>query len=214
MALTATSSPHVHASSTTAIRTPASSSIGFGEGYGDCRQRTAIFRRYATTGKSSVPPPSRATVMVWTGLHKLYAEKLIDPECFTQEWSTYVSKGKAGRYGVCFSWDVANIRQPDRLGAAACPDRRIPGISLPQNGSFTSGFARGRCVVTAKATNPALVCAWLDLDVRPPPVSAEQLGYLRSMRKALNIFELSTNDKGEPMLKHARSGRCFSRGSP
>ena len=32
----------------------------------------------------------------------------------------------------------------------------------PQNGSFTSGFARGRCVVTAKATNPALVCAWLD----------------------------------------------------
>ena len=44
-------------------------------------------------------------------LHGLYEQGLIDPEAFTQEWSTYVAKGKSGRYGVCFSWDVANIAQ-------------------------------------------------------------------------------------------------------
>ena len=27
-------------------------------------------------------------------LHKLVTEDLIDPEAFTQEWSTYVAKGK------------------------------------------------------------------------------------------------------------------------
>ena len=36
-----------------------------------------------------------------------------DPEAFTQEWSAYVAKGKSGRCGVCFSWDVANIASLD-----------------------------------------------------------------------------------------------------
>ena len=35
------------------------------------------------------------------------------------------------------------------------------------NSSFTSGFDRGRCVVTAKCDNPAFVCAWLDLMYDP-----------------------------------------------
>ncbi len=34
---------------------------------------------------------------------------MIDPEAFTQEWSTYVAKGKNHRYGLCFTWDIANI---------------------------------------------------------------------------------------------------------
>lgn len=142
--------------------------------------------------------------MVWTGRDKLYAEKLIDPECFTQEWSTYVSKGKAGRYGVCFSWDVANI---DNLTdwepppALTADTRNI----TPQNGSFTSGFARGRCVVTAKATNPALVCAWLDQMYAPLQSPQNNWGTYGDA-EGFNIFELSTNDKGEPMLKHAPLG--------
>ena len=32
-------------------------------------------------------------------LHKLVTEDLVDPEAFTQEWSTYVAKGKNHRYG-------------------------------------------------------------------------------------------------------------------
>ena len=91
-------------------------------------------------------------------LHELYAKGLIDPECFTQEWSTYVSKGKSGRYGVCFSWDIANIdnlKDWVPLPALTADTRNI----TPQNGSFTSGFDRGRCVITALAKHPALVCS-------------------------------------------------------
>ena len=73
---------------------------GFGEGYGDARRTT--ISPLPTTGKSSVPPQQGYRAMVWTGCTSCMP-KLIDPECFTQEWSTYVSKeGKAGRYGVCF----------------------------------------------------------------------------------------------------------------
>ena len=34
---------------------------------------------------------------------------MVDPEAFTQEWSTYVAKGKSHRYGLCFTWDISNI---------------------------------------------------------------------------------------------------------
>ena len=129
---------------------------------------------------------------------------LNDPECFTQEWSTYVSKGKAGRYGVCFSWDVANIDNLtdwEPLPALTADTRNI----TPQNGSFTSGFGRGKCVVTAKASNPALVCAWLDQMYAPLQSPQNNWGTYGD-ETGFNIFEMSTNDKGEPMLKHAPLG--------
>ena len=74
---------------------------GFGEGYGDMDKG----RHIAVTNDRKVicaaAQEGYRDGIQW--LHKLYTENLIDPECFTQEWSTYVSKGKAGRYGVCFS---------------------------------------------------------------------------------------------------------------
>ena len=42
-------------------------------------------------------------------LHSLVEQDLVDPEAFTQEWSTYVAKGKSHRYGLCFTWDISNI---------------------------------------------------------------------------------------------------------
>ena len=45
--------------------------------------------------------------MVWTG-HSCMPRSSLTRSA-TQEWSNGVSKGKAGRYGVRFSWDVANI---------------------------------------------------------------------------------------------------------
>ena len=175
---------------------------GFGEGYGDADKD----RHIAVTNDRKVicaaTQQGYRDGLDW--LHKLYAEKLIDPECFTQEWSTYVSKGKAGRYGVCFSWDVANIDNLtdwEPLPALTADTRNI----TPQNGSFTSGFARGRCVVTAKATNPALVCAWLDQMYAPLQSPQNNWGTYGDA-EGFNIFELSTNDKGEPMLKHAPLG--------
>ena len=175
---------------------------GFGEGYGDADKD----RHIAVTNDRKVicaaTQQGYRDGLDW--LHKLYAEKLIDPECFTQEWSTYVSKGKAGRYGVCFSWDVANIDNLtdwEPLPALTADTRNI----TPQNGSFTSGFARGRCVVTAKADNPALVCAWLDQMYAPLQSPQNNWGTYGDA-EGFNIFEMSTNDKGEPMLKHAPLG--------
>ena len=175
---------------------------GFGEGYGDMDKS----RHIAVTNDLKVicaaTQQGYRDGLEW--LHKLYAENLIDPECFTQEWSTYVSKGKAGRYGVCFSWDVANIDnltdwQP--LPPLAADTTNI----TPQNGSFTSGFNRGRCVVTAKAANPALVCAWLD-QMYIPIQSAQNNWGTYGEEDEFDIFEMSTNADGEPMLKHAPLG--------
>jgi len=84
---------------------------GFGEGYGEVDKDKNNGRHIVVTDEQKVicsaTQEGYKKGIEW--LHKLYEENLIDPEAFTQEWSTYVSKGKSGRYGVCFSWDVGNI---------------------------------------------------------------------------------------------------------
>ena len=118
---------------------------GFGEGYGDPDRG----RHIAVTDDKQVicvaTTEGFKKGIAW--LHKLYEEGLIDPEAFTQEWSTYVAKGKSGRYGVCFSWDVANIATLEGWVPLPALKADVRNIT-PQNGSFTSGFDRGRCVVT------------------------------------------------------------------
>ena len=175
---------------------------GFGEGYGDCDQGRHIA---VTDDKEVICTGTQSGCrdgIEW--LHKLYEEDLIDPEAFTQEWSTYVAKGKSGRYGVCFSWDVGNIDNivdwvP--LPALTADVRNI----TPENGSFTSGYDRGRCVVTAVAKEPALVCAWLD-QMYAPIQSPQNNWGTYGEDDDFDIFEMSTNDAGEPMLKHAALG--------
>ena len=80
---------------------------GFGEGYGDADKTRHIAVTDDKKVICSATQEGYKKGIEW--LNKLNDEGLIDPEAFTQEWSTYVSKGKSGRYGVCFSWDVANI---------------------------------------------------------------------------------------------------------
>lgn len=175
---------------------------GFGEGYGDADKG----RHIAVTDDKKVicaaTQEGYKKGIAW--LHQLYEEGLIDPEAFTQEWSTYVSKGKSGRYGVCFSWDVANIDNLEDwvpLPALTADVRNI----TPQNGSFTSGYDRGRCVVTAVAKQPALVCAWLD-QMYDPFQSPQNNWGTYGEDDEFDIFELGKNDKGEDMLKHAPLG--------
>lgn len=176
---------------------------GFGEGYGDGDQG----RHIAVTDDLKVictaTQPGFKDGIAW--LHSLYEEGLIDPEAFTQEWSTYVSKGKSGRYGVCFSWDVANIVDDFKgwvpLPALTADTRNI----TPENGSFTSGYDRGRCVVTAVAKNPALVCAWLD-KMYDPFQSPQNNWGTYGEDDDFDIFELGENAQGEKMLKHAPLG--------
>lgn len=175
---------------------------GFGEGYGDADKDRHIAVTKDKKVISAATQEGYKEGIKW--LHKLYAKELIDPECFTQEWSTYVSKGKSGRYGVCFTWDIANIdnlKDWVPLPALTADIRNI----TPQNGSFTSGFDRGRCVVTALAKHPALVCSWLDQMYAPIQSPQNNWGTYGEKDK-FNIFVMSTNSKGEPMLKHAPLG--------
>ena len=183
---------------------------GFGEGYGDPDRG----RHIAVTDDKKVVcvATSEGFKKGIQWLHKLNEEGLIDPEAFTQEWSTYVAKGKSGRYGVCFSWDVANIAQVSMddliAGKGWVP---LPALTAdvrnitPQNGSFTSGFDRGRCVVTAAAKNPALVCAWLD-QMYDPFQSPQNNWGTYGEDDDFDIFVLGKNDKGEDMLQHAPLG--------
>ena len=175
---------------------------GFGEGYGDADKGRHIAVTDDLKVICSETQQGFKDGIAW--LHSLYEQGLIDPEAFTQEWSTYVSKGKSGRYGVCFSWDVANIDNLQDwvpLPALTADTRNI----TPQNGSFTSGYDRGRCVVTAVAKNPALVCAWLD-QMYDPFQSAQNNWGTYGEDDEFDIFELGENENGEEMLKHAPLG--------
>lgn len=175
---------------------------GFGEGYGDPDRGRHI---NVTDDKKVVCSATSEGFKKGTAwLHGLYEQGLIDPEAFTQDWSTYVAKGKSGRYGVCFSWDVANIANLTDWEPLPVLTADVTNFTA-QNGSFTSGFDRGRCVVTAVAKNPALVCAWLDQMYAPMQAPQNNWGTYGESDE-FDIFEMGTNDKGEPMLKHAPLG--------
>ena len=183
---------------------------GFGEGYGDPDDGRHIV--VDNDGKVICSAMTEGYRKGCEWLHKLYTEGLIDKEAFTQEWATYVAKGKSGRYGVCFSWDVANIAtvSMDDLiageGWIPLPMLKADVLNLtPVTGSYTSGFDRGRCVVTANAKNPALVCAWLD-QMYDPMQSPQNNWGTYGEDDDFDIFEMSTNDAGEPMLKHTWLG--------
>lgn len=175
---------------------------GFGEGYGDADKERHIAVTQDQKVICSAVQEGYKDGISW--LHKLYEEGLIDPEAFTQVWSTYVSKGKSGRYGVCFTWDVgnvANLKDWVPLPVLTADTRNL----TPVNGSFTSGFNRGRCVVTSVAENPALVCAWLD-QMYAPMQSPQNNWGTYGEDDDFDIFEMGENEQGEPMLKHAPLG--------
>lgn len=175
---------------------------GFGEGYGDADKG----RHIAVTDERKVicSATQEGFKKGTQWLHKLYEQGLIDPEAFTQEWSTYVSKGKSGRYGVCFSWDVANIANLADWVPLPVLKADVKNLTA-QNGSFTSGFDRGRCVVTAVAKNPALVCAWLD-QMYDPFQSPQNNWGTYGEDDEFDIFVMGTNKDGKAMLKHAPLG--------
>lgn len=175
---------------------------GFGEGYGDADKTRHIAVTNDLEVICSATQQGYKEGIEW--LHSLYEQGLIDPEAFTQEWSTYVSKGKSGRFGVCFSWDVANIDNLEDWVPLPALTADTTNIT-PQNGSFTSGFERGRCVVTAVAENPALVCAWLD-QMYDSFQSPQNNWGTYGEDDEFDIFELGENADGEEMLVHAPLG--------
>lgn len=175
----------------------------FGEGYGDVPDHIAV-----TNDKQVIWTATQEGYkegIAW--LHELYEEGLMDPEAFTQDWSTFVSKGKADRYGLFFTWDAANIGSNLEdyvpLPALTGPDGMK---SMPrQSGSATSGFDRGRCVLTSNCKDTALAAKWLDQMYAPLQSPQNNWGTYGEEGK-FNIFELSTNAEGGEMLKHMDLG--------
>ena len=175
---------------------------GFGEGYGDPDKGTHL--AVTDEGKIISVATTEGFKKGTEWLHKLYAEDLIDKEAFTQEWSTYVAKGKSGRYGVCFSWDVANIATLEGWEPLPALTADVRNIT-PQTASFTSGYQRGRCVVTATCKNPELVCSWID-QMYAPMQSPQNNWGTYGEDDGFDIFVMGTNANGEPMLQHAPLG--------
>lgn len=175
----------------------------FGEGYGDVPDHIAV---------------SNDKKMVYTAvqdgykdglkyMNELAGEGLLDPEVYTHDWSTYVAKGKAGRYGMFFTWDSANIA-PDMkdfvpLPALTGPDgqKNIPRASR----SASSGLGRGRSVLTSNCRDTALAAAWIDQMYEPKQSAQNNWGTYGEEGK-FNIFEMSKNEAGEDMLKHMDLG--------
>ncbi len=175
---------------------------GFGEGYGDPDRGTHIAITDDKKAICSATQEGYKKGLQW--LNKLYKENLIDQEAFTQDWSTYVSKGKSNRYGVLFSWDVANIANLKDY-VPLPPLKADTRNFTPQTASFTSGFDRGRCVITAKAEDPDLILAWLD-QMYDPYQSPQNNWGTYNEGDDFDIFKMGENDKGEKMLKHADLG--------
>ncbi len=71
--------------------------------------------------------------------------------------------------------------------------------------TYVSKGKSGRCVVTSVAQNPALVCAWLDQMYAPLQSPQNNWGTYGESDE-FDIFEMSENENGEPMLKHAPLG--------
>ncbi len=175
---------------------------GFGEGYGDTGDHFAV----TDEGEVIYTTVQEGYKEGIEWLHSLVEQDLVDPEAFTQEWSTYVAKGKNHRYGLCFTWDIANIDNYDdyvMLPALAGPDGLV-NITR-QNGSETSGFDRGRCVLTTSCRDTALAAAWID-QMYAPLQSVQNNWGTYGEEDADNIFEMSTNSEGGEMLKHLDLG--------
>lgn len=171
----------------------------FGEGYGDVADHIAVSNDKKVIYTAAQDGYKEA--INW--LHELQTKGVIDPEAFTQDWSTFVAKGKAGRYGLFFSWDsaniVANMNDYIPLPALKGPTGTV---SVPrQSGSATSGFDRGRCVLTSNCKNPALAAAWIDQMYTPLQSIQNNWGTYGEEDK-FNIFEMTESG----MLKHMDLG--------
>ena len=81
------------------------------------------------------------------------------------------------------------------LPALAGPDGLV-NITR-QNNSETSGFDRGRCVLTTSCRDTALAAAWID-QMYAPLQSVQNNWGTYGEEGEPNIFEMSTNEEGAP----------------
>ncbi|MFB5673873.1 ABC transporter substrate-binding protein [Paenibacillus terreus] len=130
-------------------------------------------------------------------VHELYKEGLIDVEAYTQDWSTYLAKGKDQKYGLYFSWDKKNITGANDsyevMPPLAGPDGEI---NVTQTNAL--GFHRGKMVITSANQNLEATAKWVD-QLYDPLQSVQNNWGTYGDENQPNIFEF---DQGKNMLKH------------
>lgn len=130
-------------------------------------------------------------------LHELYQENLIDNEYVTQDWNTFIAKGKEDVYGLYFTWDKANVTGMDSnfepMPALAGPDG-----TKNVTRSNGMGFDRGRLVVTNANEHLEETAKWLD-HMYEPLQSVQNNWGTYGDESQQNIFEF---DEAAQMLKH------------
>lgn len=128
-------------------------------------------------------------------LHQLYTEGLIDPEVFTHDYNTYVSKAAGDRYGLFTAWDNTSAGTPDNY-VALPPLKNADGVaSITRQNAM--GFEIGRCVLTSTNAYPELTAKWID--AMYAPVQSVQNNWGTYGDTALdNVFEL----KDDGSLQH------------
>lgn len=133
-------------------------------------------------------------------MNDLYNEGLIDPEAFEHDWNTYIAKGKDMRYGMYFTWDKGNVSgmndSYDAMDVMEGPDG-VKRVTRTNN----MGFSRDRLVITSANKNLELTAKWIDKMYEPLQSVQNNWGTYGDEDQQ-NIFEMSKNDAGEPMLKH------------
>lgn len=122
-------------------------------------------------------------------MNKLQTQGLIDPEAFTQDWSTFVAKGKDKRYGLYFTWDRANVSGDNEDYVLLPP---LKGPNGDQNVARTNnyGFDRGRCVITSANQNLELTAKWIDKMYDPIQSPQNNWGTYGDTKQQ-NIFEMA-----------------------
>ncbi|MEW4325745.1 ABC transporter substrate-binding protein [Rossellomorea marisflavi] len=130
-------------------------------------------------------------------LNELYKEGLMDVEAFEQDWNTYLSKGKEGRYGMYFTWDKANITGMNDTYDLLPP---LEGPDGEKNVTRTNnmGFDRNKMVITSANKNLELTAKWID-QLYDPLQSVQDNWGTYGDEKQQNIFEFNEADQA---LKH------------
>ncbi len=130
-------------------------------------------------------------------IHELYKEGLIDVEAYTQDWSTYIAKGKDHKYGLYFAWDKSNVTGDNGsyevMPPLAGPDGEI---NVTQTNAY--GFHRGKMVITSANKNLEATAKWVD-QMYDPLQSVQNNWGTYGDETQQNIFEFDAENN---MLKH------------
>ncbi|QGQ96060.1 extracellular solute-binding protein [Paenibacillus psychroresistens] len=130
-------------------------------------------------------------------LNDLFKNGLLDIEASTQDWNTYLAKGKDNRYGLYFTWDKGNITgMNDKYDIMPA----LTGPSGLKNVTRTNGIGldRGRMVITNANKNLEATAVWAD-QLYDPLQSVQNNWGTYGDKSQQNIFEL---DEAKGMLKH------------